>query len=58
MADETKDGPASEPGPPKMATEGARAETGAAKTDAATLAASVTRASLSLNRVLRHLLAA
>ncbi|HEX5716344.1 MAG TPA: ubiquinol-cytochrome c reductase iron-sulfur subunit [Thermoanaerobaculia bacterium] len=41
MADETKDGPASEPtasaesGPPKMATEGARAETGAAKTDAA-----------------------
>jgi cytochrome b6-f complex iron-sulfur subunit len=41
MADETKDGPASEPtgaaesGPPKMATEGARAETGAAKTDTA-----------------------
>ena len=38
MADETKDGPASEPGPPKMATEGARAETGAAKTDAAPIA--------------------
>ncbi|HVG08583.1 MAG TPA: ubiquinol-cytochrome c reductase iron-sulfur subunit [Thermoanaerobaculia bacterium] len=35
MADETKDGPASEPGPPKMATEGARAEAGAAKTDTA-----------------------
>jgi cytochrome b6-f complex iron-sulfur subunit len=41
MADETKDGPASEPagsaesGPPKMTTEGARAEAGAAKTDTA-----------------------
>lgn len=41
MADETKDGPASEPagsaesGPPKMSTEGARAETGAPKTTAA-----------------------
>ena len=41
MADETKDGPASEPtgsaesGPPKMATEGARAEAGAPKTDTA-----------------------
>src|SRR5215218_5973922 len=38
MADETKDGPPSEPGPPKMATEGARAEAGAAKTDAAPIA--------------------
>src|SRR5215207_3803831 len=38
MADETKDGPASEPGPPKMATEGARAEAGAAKTDTAPIA--------------------
>jgi len=41
MADETKDGPASEPagsaesGPPKMTTEGARAEAGAEKTDTA-----------------------
>ena len=41
MADETKDGPASEPagsaesGPPKMTTEGARAEAGAPKTDTA-----------------------
>lgn len=41
MADETKDGPASEPAgpaesvPPKMTTEGARAEAGAPKADAA-----------------------
>ena len=41
MADETKDGPASEPagsaesGPPKMTTEGARAEAGAEKSDTA-----------------------